>query len=75
MTIKSMVVSAWAEDMGQFLYHLNPDKRKIRRTLEKLQLKIKKQCSIVFNKTCLNNNLLPKYTLFNIYIYIYIYIY
>ena len=34
-----------------------------------------KQCSIVFNKTCLNNNLLPKYTLFYIYIYIYIYIY
>ena len=26
-----------------------------------------KQCSIVFNKTCLNNNLLPKYTFFNIY--------
>ena len=38
--------------------------------LEKLQLKmINKQCSIVLNKTCLNNNLLAKYSL---YIYIYI---
>ena len=26
-----------------------------------------KQCSIVFNKTCLNDNLLPRYTLFKIY--------
>ena len=35
---KSMVESAWAEDMGQFLYHLDPNTGKIR--LEKLQLKI-----------------------------------
>ena len=27
-----------------------------------------KQCSIVFNKTCLNYDLLPTYTLFSIYI-------
>ena len=25
MTIKSIVESAWAEDMRQFLYHLEPD--------------------------------------------------
>ena len=31
------------------------------------------KCSIFFNKTCYQNNSLPKYTFFNIYIYIYIY--
>ena len=42
----------------------------------KNKIKNNKQCSIIFhNKTCLNNNLLPKYTLFKIYTYIYIYIY
>ena len=35
MTTKSMVESTWAEDMGHFLYHLNPDTRKIR--FEKLK--------------------------------------
>ena len=28
----------------------------------KNKIKNNKQCSIVFNKTCLNDNLLPKYT-------------
>ena len=51
MTTKSMVESAWAEDMGQFFYHLDPDSRKTTSRLEKLQLKIIKQCSIAFNKT------------------------
>ena len=54
MITKSMVESAWAEDMGQFLYHLDPDIRKIKSRLEKLQLKIIK-CSIFFNKTCCQN--------------------
>ena len=76
MMTENIVKSIWAEDMGQFLYHLDPNTRKITRRLEKLQLKIiNKQRSIVFNKTCLNNNLLPKYTLFDIYLSIYIYIY
>ena len=35
-----MVKSAYAEDMGQFLYHLDHDTTKITRRLEKLQLKI-----------------------------------
>ena len=30
-----MVESIWAEDIGQFFYHLDPETRKIRR-LEKL---------------------------------------
>ena len=45
MTTKSMVENTWAEDMGQFLYHRDPEKRKITRKLEKLQLKI-----IVFHR-------------------------
>ena len=39
MTTQSMAESAWAEYMGQFLYHLDPDTRKITKGLEKLQLK------------------------------------
>ena len=37
MTTKNMVESAWAKDMGQFLYHLDTDTRKITRRLEKFQ--------------------------------------
>ena len=33
MTTKSMLESTWAEDMGQFLYHLDSD-------IEKIKLKI-----------------------------------
>ena len=40
MTTKSMDENAWVEDMGQFLYHLDPDTRKITRRLEKIKLKI-----------------------------------
>ena len=54
MTTKSIVESAWVEDMGQFLYHLDPDTRKITRKLEKIKAKIIK-CPIVFNKICLND--------------------
>ena len=35
MMTKSMVKSTWVEDMGQFLYYLDPDTRKITRRLEK----------------------------------------
>ena len=58
MRTKSMVESAWAEDMGQFFYHLDPDRRKI-------TIKNNKQCSIVYKK---------KPALMYIYIYIYIYV-
>ena len=40
LTIKSMVESPWTEDMGQFLYHLDPDTRKITRRLERIKFKI-----------------------------------
>ena len=40
MTPESMAERAWAEDIGQFLYHLDPDKGKITRRLEKIKLKM-----------------------------------
>ena len=39
--------------MEQFLYLLDPDTRKITRSLEKIELKVI-NCFTVFNKTCLN---------------------
>ena len=51
-----MVESAWAEDMRQFLYHQDPNTRKITRSFEKIKWKI--------------INCIPK--LGWIYIYIYI---
>ena len=40
MTTKRMVESAGTENMGQFIYDLDPDTRKISRSLEKMKLKI-----------------------------------
>ena len=40
MTTKSMVESDWTVDMGQFLYHLHPDTRKLTMILEKIKIKI-----------------------------------
>ena len=40
MTTKSMVESAWAEDMGQFLHDLDPDtKKKLQENLKNYILK------------------------------------
>ena len=59
-----MVERAWAS-MGHFLHHLDPNIRKITRRLDSLHLKIlKKKQSAVFNRTCLDNDLLPKYTIY-----------
>ena len=52
---------------GNFLYHLNPDLRKIIRRLERLHLKIlKRKYSAVFNRTCLHTH---THTHTHIYIY------
>ena len=57
-----IVESAWA-NMGLFLHHLATEIRRIERRFECLHLKIiKKRQSVVFNRTCLDNNFLPKYT-------------
>ena len=62
MTTK-MMESTWA-NIGFFLYQHDPDIRRLVRRLECLYLKIlKKKQSTVFNQTCLDNDLLPKYTI------------
>ena len=44
--------------------------------MEKINKKIASvKSSLVFNRTCIKENLLPKYTNIHIYMYIYIYIY
>ena len=59
MMIRSMVESTWAEDVGQFLYHLDPDIRKITRSLKKMESKM-------INSVLSSLTKLPR-----IYIYIY----
>ena len=44
ITYKSIAESAWAEDMGGFLYLLDPDTRKITRRLKK-----KKQIKMIIS--------------------------
>ena len=67
-----MIKSARA-NIGHFLYQLDPEIWRLVKELEHLHLKIlQKKQSEVFNETSLDNDLVPKYT---IYIYIYIYIY
>ena len=64
-----MVESTWTEYMGQFLYHPDPDTKKIKRRLEKIKLKIINSVPSSLRK------LSRIITCFNIHIYIYIYIY
>ena len=53
----------WSKALGFFLCQLNPEVRRLVRRLECLHLKIlKKKQSAVFKQTCLDNELLPKYT-------------
>ena len=57
-------------NIGTLIYNLNYN---IKRTIRKLENLNKKknsiECSIIFNESCLQQNILPNYT--NIYIYIY----
>ena len=50
-------------NLGEMLFILPPETRKIVRLLEKCSFKlIKLKCGILFNHTCLNENLLPIYS-------------
>ena len=54
--------------IGQLIFHL-PAEKKIRK-IEKINKKIASvKSSLVFNRKCIEENLLPKYT--NIYDYVY----
>ena len=49
---------------GQLLFSLNNQDRSLVRNLEKFYRKqIQSSYGVVFNETCLNENLLPKYSL------------
>ena len=51
--------------LGELLFRLPYDTRKLFRKLESVEKKIiNNNWSSVFNKTCLNNNLMPKYVNF-----------
>ena len=61
-------------DVSDVLLRLSHDERKAFRLLESTKKKIiNAQFAVIFNQTCITENLLPHFT--NIYIYIYIYIY
>ena len=60
-------------NLGVLLSNLSPETRSKVRYLEKLDRKIvNSSYAVKFNLTCINENLLPKYS--DIYIYICIYI-
>ena len=59
---------------GELLHPLNGDLKNQIRNFEKQKKQIlSAKCGILFNQTCLNEELHPTYT--NIYVYIYAYIY
>ena len=52
-----------AQGLGEMLYPLPADIKTLVRRLERSSFKLCKQkCKKLFNNTCLNENLLPKYT-------------
>ena len=60
--------------IGNLIFNLPNNIKRIIRNVEKTCKKLVNfKYALVFNTTCLNENILPTYT--NIYIYIYIYIY
>ena len=58
-------------DFGNLLFNLQCEERTSVRKVESLNKKlITSQLAVIFNKICIKENLLPKYT--DIYMYIYI---
>ena len=56
--------------IGQLIFHLPAEKKQKIRRIEKINKKIASvKSSLVFNRTCIKENLLPKYTNYS-YIYI-----
>ena len=57
---------------GQYINQFPPNTIKVIREFEWIQKKIcRHKMSIMFNETCINEEMLPKYT----YVYVYIYLY
>ena len=63
-------------NFGELIFNFPCNIRSKIRYLEKLEKKIvKANIAILFNRTCINENILPKCTDIYIYIYMYIYLY
>ena len=61
-------------NIGALIFDLEQPTKKLIRNIEKFEKKlIHLKYDLVFNETCIREQLLPRYT--NIYIYVYIYIY
>ena len=59
-------------NLGELLFDLNNEQKRIVNSIIRSNNKVSKATyAIEFNKRCLDENILPKYS--NIYIYIYIY--
>ena len=63
-------------NFGELIHDLQTNAKKVIRKIERTERKLQKaKSALVFNETCINEDILPKYTNMYIYIYIYIYIY
>ena len=65
--LNSLVLYIWftmsVVTLGNLLFNLPVERRKSVRDLEKISTKIiKTKCSLLFNSTCLKNDILPNYT-------------
>ena len=63
---KQLVLWIWfamSVNLGSLIFNLQPECRKSVRDLEKVSVKlIKQKCSLLFNSTCLKEDILPTYT-------------
>ena len=63
--------SAW-DNFGKFIHQFTPETKTLIRKVKRILIKLYRQnVSLLFNQTCLNERLLPKFTYFR-YIYVYI---
>ena len=71
MKKRQLVLFGWvimAVSLGSLIFNLPPERRKSVRELKKVSVKlIKQKCSLLFNSTCLKEDILPTYS--NMYIY------
>ena len=60
-------IPSMATDLGSLIHTLPPEQRKEVRDLEKVFVRrCKNECSLLFNSTCIKENLLPNYS--NLYV-------
>ena len=66
MRKSQLVLFGWvimAVSLGSLIFNLPPERRKSVRELEKVSVKlIKQKCSLLFNSTCLKEDVLPTYS-------------